>query len=77
MEGQSLMDWSTSSWKNDIDQILPNLYISSVFAAESLEKLQEFKITHILIVAKGLEPVHSDKFTYKQISIDDNYSENI
>ena len=60
------MEWvDGSSWHDDVDEIIPKLYISSVFVSENLQKLQQLGITHIIAAGKGLEVVHPGNFTYK------------
>ncbi|CDW78718.1 leucine rich repeat and phosphatase domain containing protein [Stylonychia lemnae] len=56
----------------DIDQILPNLYMSNVYAAENQQILQELKITHIVTVSAGIKPKYPSFYNYKVILVDDN-----
>mmetsp|Transcript_36879 Transcript_36879/g.35611 ORF Transcript_36879/g.35611 Transcript_36879/m.35611 type:complete len:118 (-) Transcript_36879:176-529(-) len=62
---------------DEIDEILPQLYLSNIFGAENLDKLHELGITHILTVAEGLKPKYEDKFVYKVIKIDDFHTQDI
>ena len=62
---------------DDLDQILPGLYLGSCFAAESIDILEEKHITHILTVGCGMDPVFPDKFIYKVFEIDDYEEEDI
>ena len=60
------MEWvDGSSWHEDVDEIIPKLYVSSVFVSESLEKLQKLGVTHIIVAGKGLEVAHPTSFSYK------------
>ena len=43
-----LLNFSDTFQSDDLDEILPNLYLGSWFAAESIVSLEERKITHIL-----------------------------
>ncbi|XP_007236155.2 dual specificity protein phosphatase 19b [Astyanax mexicanus] len=49
--------------------ITPSLLLSSQDAANDLETLQKFKVTHILNVAYGVENAFPDLFTYKTITM--------
>jgi hypothetical protein len=40
--------------KDDINEIIPGLFISSIFPAESVETLNKYKITHVLTVSYGI-----------------------
>lgn len=46
-------------------EIIPSLFLGSVFAAQDLDYLNSHSITHILQVAEELKPKHSKHFTYK------------
>ena len=46
-------------------EIIPSLFVGSVFAAEDLALLNSHSITHILQVAEEFEPKHKKHFTYK------------
>jgi hypothetical protein len=46
-------------------EIIPSLYVGSVFAANDLELLNSHSITHILQVAEELKPKHKKHFKYK------------
>ena len=61
----------------DIDQIIPNLYLGSIFAATNLGTLEDNKITHVLTMGNYMEPKFPDKFVYKVWQLDDEESENI
>ncbi|CAI2383548.1 unnamed protein product [Moneuplotes crassus] len=61
----------------DIDQILPNLYLGSIFAAGNEETLEDNEITHILTMGNYMEPKFPDKFEYKVCKLDDDDTEDI
>ncbi|XP_024315620.1 dual specificity protein phosphatase 1B isoform X1 [Brachypodium distachyon] len=48
------------------------LYLGSVGAALNKEALKSLNITHILIVARSLNPAFSEEFTYKKIEVLDS-----
>ena len=50
---------------DDLDLIIPNVYLGSLYAAKSDTTLQERGITHILTMGYNMEPTFPDKFTYK------------
>lgn len=41
--------------KSKLHNILPNLYLTSLWGAKDLEKLRQHKVTHILIAAREQE----------------------
>eukprot|EP00347_Sterkiella_histriomuscorum_P001122 403373242 len=61
----------------DINEILPGqLFMSDITTAENLDVLHRLSITHIVSCTK-IEPRHPDKFTYKQLPVDDTSEEDI
>mmetsp|Transcript_44183 Transcript_44183/g.32156 ORF Transcript_44183/g.32156 Transcript_44183/m.32156 type:complete len:125 (+) Transcript_44183:55-429(+) len=54
---------------------MPNLYMSDVSGAGSLEELQKRNITHIVTVSANLTPKFPDFFEYLVVPIDDRDSE--
>ncbi len=54
-----------------MDCILENLYISNMFTASNYGLLKLKRITHILIVAKYINPPFPKDFKYKSIPADD------
>ena len=52
-------------------EILPRLYLGSVYDASNHYRLKERGITHILTVAAGLEPIYPDEFTYHRVQVFD------
>ena len=61
----------------DLDQVLPNLYLGSIFAATNEETLDDKKITHVLTMGNYMEPKFPEKFIYKVWKLDDDEGENI
>ena len=55
----------------DINEILPHLFISDAWTAGNLDLLVKHKITHILTVAKGISPKFKDHFNYKIVEVED------
>lgn len=58
-------------------ELIENLYIGSIGAASNLNILEEKKITHILIVGKGIKKYFPNKFIYMSIDVIDTENENI
>ena len=61
---------------DDINEIIPGLYMSDYQTADNLEVLTRLGITHIVTVTK-LPLKNKDKFTCMQIEIDDQSGEDI
>ena len=61
----------------DLDEIMPRLYLGSMFAAGELETLEECKVTHILTMGSDMDPKFPDKFEYKICEVDDDETSNI
>ena len=61
----------------DLNEIIPGLYLGSVFAATDLDTLEEHKITHILTMGSYMDPKFPDKFEYKICLLEDDETENI
>lgn len=53
-------------------EVVPGLFIGSIGAAMSKNKLIEFGITHILCVADNINPIFPKDFTYKIVKILDS-----
>ena len=53
-------------------EVLPGLFIGSIGAAMSKNKLIELGITHILCVADSINPIFPNDFTYKVVKILDS-----
>lgn len=53
---------------NQVSEIFPHLFLSSVGAAMTKKNLNTAGITHILIVADNIKPRFPEEFTYKTIS---------
>ncbi|XP_073008333.1 dual specificity protein phosphatase 1-like isoform X1 [Typha latifolia] len=53
------------------------LYLGSVGVALNKEALKNLNITHILVVAKSLEPAFPDDFIYKKIDVLDSPETNL
>jgi len=62
---------------NDIDEILPRLYLGNQKASRQKDTLRERNIESVLCIGTGLTTYFPDDFEYKHISIDDDASENI
>eukprot|EP01100_Stratorugosa_tubuloviscum_P015620 TRINITY_DN90_c0_g1_i4.p1 TRINITY_DN90_c0_g1~~TRINITY_DN90_c0_g1_i4.p1 ORF type:complete len:203 (-),score=106.96 TRINITY_DN90_c0_g1_i4:35-643(-) len=58
-------------------QVRPFLFIGSQDAAASLEHLTAAKITHILNVATGIEPIFPHQFKYCSIALFDDEQQNL
>ena len=46
---------------------MQGLYLGSIGAAQNKEKLKALNITHVLVVARSLEPAYPGEFIYKKI----------
>jgi len=57
--------------------ILDNLYLGSIGAAFSKDKLLELGITHILVIASEIQELHSGEFHYKQVHLEDKGTEDL
>ena len=64
---------------HDIDEILENIYLGNLRAAENIDKLKELGIKKVLSLLDGFWPEYkeSDNITQKKITIDDLEEENI
>lgn len=59
-----------------MDEILPDkLYLGNYEAASNLELLQLRGITHILVCGEFLKVRFPDKFSYKQLPIQDSLNQ--
>lgn len=61
---------------SEINEIIPGLYISDVYTAESKAALTKYKITHIVTVA-NYKPVYPTEYQYMTIDVDDVQSEDL
>jgi predicted protein tyrosine phosphatase len=57
--------------------ICSNLYLGSYRSAENLEELQARGVTHVLTVAAGLQPRHTEQLVYKLVSVEDYEGEDL
>ena len=57
--------------ENDIDEILPGLFVSAITPVKTLAKLQSLAVTHILSLTTEHEPYFPEHFRYLVIPIDD------
>ena len=64
---------------NDIDEILENLYLGNLSAAEKVDKLKELGIKKVLSLLDGFWPEYkeSDNIIHKKLTIHDFEEENI
>jgi protein-tyrosine phosphatase len=62
---------------NQIDKVLPGLYVGGFLGTDRKKKLQENKITHILAIHDNAEPEFTDLFTYKCIRVSDMSSSDL
>lgn len=58
-------------------QIEEGLFLGSVGVACNKDVLKSFNVTHILIVAKSLEPAYPNDFVYKKIEVLDSPDTNL
>ncbi|KAJ6794973.1 putative dual specificity protein phosphatase 1B [Iris pallida] len=58
-------------------QIEEGLFLGSVGVALNKEALKNLNITHVLIVAKSLDPAFPNDFTYKKIDVLDTSDTNL
>ena len=61
----------------DFNEIIPSLYLGSVFAASSSDTLEELKITHVLTMGKDMSPKFPDRYEYKVCELEDEVDEDI
>ncbi|CDW74921.1 leucine rich repeat and phosphatase domain containing protein [Stylonychia lemnae] len=61
---------------DDINEIMPGLYMSDITTAENTEILKKYQITHIVTVTK-ISPKFPDRFQYMQVEIDDQSDQDI
>lgn len=57
--------------------VIPQLYIGTIQAAESLNHLKDVGITHVVQAMGGLEPMYPKEFKYKKLALEDSPYENI
>ena len=62
---------------DNIDEIIPGLYGSACYAVEDEKKMKELGMTHILTVAKYVEPCFPDTIIYKCLPVEDTPRENL
>lgn len=60
-----------------MSQVIPQLYVGSIQAAESIHHLKDTGITHIIQAMGGMDPMYPKDFTYKVLNIRDSPTENI
>ena len=58
-------------------EIIPHLFLGSIGSASNLKQLQNFKITHIICCAKGVQNFFPDNFKYLNINLLDSQTEPI
>ena len=58
-------------------EIIPHLFLGSIGSASNLKQLQNFKITHIICCAKGVQNFFPDNFKYLNINLLDSQKEPI
>ena len=65
--------------QNDMDEILPNLYLGNIASAENKQKLKELNIKKVLSIMNFGSPTYTaeDNIIHKVISIGDIPTENI
>ncbi|KAK9764998.1 tyrosine protein phosphatase yvh1, variant 2 [Basidiobolus ranarum] len=68
---------NASQQLQDMQEVIPGLFVGNAQAAENLELLQTAGITHVLQTADFMSPAFPDNFTYKVISIEDMAESNI
>ena len=56
----------------DINKILPNLYISDENTSKNKKLLNDLSIKHIIIAGHELKPHHSPHFNYLHVPLHDN-----
>ena len=56
----------------DFNEILPCLFLGSVFAVSSLDTLEELEVTHILTMGNDMSPKFPEKFEYKVWKLEDD-----
>ena len=61
----------------DFNEIIPSLYLGSVFAASSSDTLEELGITHVLTMGKDMSPKFPDRYEYKVWELEDEVDEDI
>lgn len=60
-----------------MDKITDRIYLGDINGASDLELLRKNKITHILTMAAGIEPMYPKEFKYKVVELFDLPSQNI
>lgn len=60
-----------------IKEVIPNLFIGDIRAAQNLQTLQEKNITHIVQVMGGHTPQFDGKIKYKIIDVADLPEQNV
>ena len=65
--------------QNDMDEIIPNLYLGNVASAQNKPKLKELNIKKVLSIMNFGSPTYTpeDNITHKVISVGDFPTENI
>lgn len=57
---------------NNPSEVVPGVFIGSIGAAMSKNKLKDIGITHVLCVADSITPIFPDDFDYKTVKILDS-----
>jgi len=60
-----------------MNQILPHLYLGNMFAAKNAALLEQNKISHVLVVGVELRKHFPEKFEYYHVSVDDEETEDL
>lgn len=61
----------------DAQEVLPRLFLGSVYAAAAVEPMKAHGITHVLVVSGILPQLFPGDFTYCQVDIDDFEMDNL
>ena len=61
----------------DYHEIIPNLYLGSIFVAEDEDTLKDIGITHIVTAGRDMQPMYPKKFNYRVLKLRDYEDENI
>lgn len=63
--------------ENPIDHIIDNLYLGDFRAADDLNMLRKYNITHIVNCAAHIPEVFKDDINYLSLEMADDYSQNL
>ncbi|PRP86140.1 MAP kinase phosphatase with leucine-rich repeats protein 1-like [Planoprotostelium fungivorum] len=68
---------SASAFLTDMDEIIPNLYLGNMRAAQTKAFLDKYMITHILTAATSISPEYPEDYIYKVVHLYDQEEQDL